>query len=161
MKKRRCPRTYEVLISEKIPIYKCIYEVLISPPTLRRAAIYEVLIFSTTRSGGFMHEVLISLLAGRRELIHEVCISLRRAESPKRDQNLVNRVTLGEAGGRHQMWFTFIKKQQDIENQIGRFLRKTLLFAGKEAGKTGLLPIREVEIHKKQWKAIMLYSVYR
>ena len=37
-----------------------------------------------------MHEVLISLLAWRRELIHEVCISLRRAESPKRDQNLVN-----------------------------------------------------------------------
>ena len=47
-----------------------------------------------TSSGGFMHEVLISLLAGRRELIHEVCISLRRAESPKRDQNLVNWVTL-------------------------------------------------------------------
>ena len=45
-----------------------------------------------------MHEVLISLLAGRRELIHEVCISLRRAESPKRDQNLVNGVTLGETG---------------------------------------------------------------
>ena len=39
-----------------------------------------------------MHEVLISLLAWRRELIHEVCISLRRAESPKRDQNLVNRL---------------------------------------------------------------------
>ena len=39
-----------------------------------------------------MHEVLISLLAWRRELIHEVCISLRRAESPKRDQNLVNGV---------------------------------------------------------------------
>ena len=50
-----------------------------------------------------MHEVLISLLAGRRELIHEVCISLQRAESPKRDQNLVNRVTLSEAGGGHQM----------------------------------------------------------
>ena len=119
------------------------------------------LIFSTTRSGGFMHEVLISLLAGRRELIHEVCISLRRAESPKRDQNLVNGVTLGEAGGGHQMWFTFIKKQQDIGNQIGRFLRKTLIFAGKEAGKTGLLPIREGEIHKKKWKAIILYRVYR
>ena len=43
-----------------------------------------------TSSGGFMHEVLISLLAWRRELIHEVCISHRRAESPKRDQNLVN-----------------------------------------------------------------------
>ena len=56
-----------------------------------------------TSSGGFMHEVLISLLAWRRELIHEVCISLRRAESPKRDQNLVNGVTLGEAGGGHQM----------------------------------------------------------
>ena len=56
-----------------------------------------------TSSGGFMHEVLISLLAGRRELIHEVCISLRRAESPKRDQNLVNGVTLGEARGGHQM----------------------------------------------------------
>ena len=41
-----------------------------------------------TSSGGFMHEV---------------CISLRRAESPKRDQNLVNGVTLGEAGGGHQM----------------------------------------------------------
>ena len=40
--------------------------------------------------------------------------------------------------------------QQDIGNQIGRFLRKTLLFAGKEAVKTGLLPIREGEIHKKQ-----------
>ena len=50
-----------------------------------------------------MHEVLIYLLAWRRELIHEVCISLRRAESPKRDQNLVNGVTLGEAGGGHQM----------------------------------------------------------
>ena len=50
-----------------------------------------------------MHEVLISLIAWRRELIHEVCISLRRAESPKRDQNLVNRVTLGDAGDRHQM----------------------------------------------------------
>ena len=50
-----------------------------------------------------MHEVLISLLARHRELIHEVCISLRRAESPKRDQNLVNRVTLGDAGDRHQM----------------------------------------------------------
>ena len=70
-------------------------------------------------------------------------------------------VTLGEDGGGHQMWFTFIKKQQDIGNQIGRFLRKTLLFAGKEAGKTGLLPIREVEIHKKWWKVIMLYRVYR
>ena len=69
-----------------------------------------------------MHEVLISLLAWRRELIHEVCISLRRAESPKRDQNLVNGVTL----------------------------RKTLIFVGKEAGKTGLLRIRGVEIHKKQ-----------
>ena len=34
--------------------------------------------------------------------------------------------------------------------QIGRFLRKTLIFAGKEAGKTGLLRIRGVEIHKKQ-----------
>ena len=114
-----------------------------------------------TSSGGFMHEVLISLLAWRRELIHEVCISLRRAESPKRDQNLVNGVTLGEAGGGHQMWFTFIKKQQDIGNQIGRFLRKTLIFAGKEAGKTGLLRIRGVEIHKKQWKVIMLYRAYR
>ena len=50
-----------------------------------------------------MHEVLISLLAWRRELIHEVCISHRRAEPSKRDQNLVNGVTLGEAGGRHQM----------------------------------------------------------
>ena len=60
--------------------------------------IYEVLIFSTTRSGGFMHEVLISLLARHRELIYEVCIFLRRAESPKRDQNLVNGVTLGETG---------------------------------------------------------------
>ena len=50
-----------------------------------------------------MHEVLISLLARHRELIYEVCISLRRAESPKRDQNLVNGVTLGEAGGGHQM----------------------------------------------------------
>ena len=45
-----------------------------------------------------MHEVLISLLARHRELIYEVCIFLRRAESPKRDQNLVNGVTLGEAG---------------------------------------------------------------
>ena len=63
-----------------------------------------------------MHEVLISLLAWRRELIHEVCISPRCAEPPKRDQNLVNGVTLGEAGGGHQMWFTFIKKQQDIES---------------------------------------------
>ena len=123
--------------------------------------IYEVLIFSTTRSGGFMHEVLISLIAWRRELIHEVCISPRCAEPPKRDQNLVNGVTLGEAGGGHQMWFTFIKKQQDIESQIGRFLRKTLIFAGKEAGKTGLLPIREGEIHKKKWKAIILYRAYR
>ena len=70
-------------------------------------------------------------------------------------------VTLGEDGAGHQMWFTFIKKQQDIGNQIGRFLRKTLIFAGKEAGKTGLLPIREVEIHKKWWKVIMLYRVYR
>ena len=67
----------------------------------------------------------------------------------------------GETGDGHQMWSTFIKKQQDIGNQIGRFLRKTLLFAGKEAGKMGLLPIREGEIHKKQWKAIMLYRVYR
>ena len=41
-----------------------------------------------------MHEVLISLLAGCRDLIHEVCISHRRAESPKRDQNLVNGGTL-------------------------------------------------------------------
>ena len=41
-----------------------------------------------------MHEVLISLIAWRRELIHEVCISHRRAESPKRDQNLVNGGTL-------------------------------------------------------------------
>ena len=40
--------------------------------------------------------------------------------------------------------------QQDIGNQIGRFLRKTLIFAGKEAGKTGLLRIRGVEIYKKQ-----------
>ena len=45
-----------------------------------------------------MHEVLISPLARHRELIYEVCISLQRAESPKRDQNLVNGVTLGEAG---------------------------------------------------------------
>ena len=108
-----------------------------------------------------MHEVLISLLAWRRELIHEVCISPRCAEPPKRDQNLVNGVTLGEAGGGHQMWFTFIKKQQDIGNQIGRFLRKTLIFAGKEAEKTGVFRIREVEIHKKRWKVIILYRVYR
>ena len=70
----------------------------------------------------------------------------------------------GDAGrgrGRHQMWFTFIKKQQDIGNPIGRSLRKTLIFAGKGAGKTGLLPIREVEIHKNKWKAIILYRVYR
>lgn len=67
----------------------------------------------------------------------------------------------GETGDGHQMWFVFIKKQQDIGNQIGRFLRKTLIFAGKEARKTGLLPIREGEIHKKKWKAIMLYRVYR
>ena len=80
---------------------------------------------------------------------------------PKRDQNLVNGVTLGEAGGGHQMWFTFIKKQQDIGNQIGRFLRKTLIFAGKEAEKTGVFRIREVEIHKKRWKVIILYRVYR
>ena len=46
-----------------------------------------------------MHEVLISLLAWRRELIHEVCISLRRAESPKRDQNLVHCAAL-ETGER-------------------------------------------------------------
>lgn len=59
-------------------------------------------------------------------------------------------VTLGEDGDGHQMLSTFIKKQQDIGNQIGRFLRKTLIFAGKEAGKTGLLRIRGVEIHKKQ-----------
>ena len=71
---------------------------------------------------------------------------------------------LGDAGrdrGRHQMWFTFIKKQQDIGNPIGRSLRKTLIFAGKGAGKMGLLPIREGEIHKKQWKVIILYRVYR
>lgn len=67
----------------------------------------------------------------------------------------------GEAGDRHQMWFTFIKKQQDVGNQFGRFLRKTLIFDGKEAGKTGLLRIRGVEIYKKQWKVIMLYRVYR
>ena len=45
---------------------------------------------------------------------------------------------------------TFIKKQQDVGNQFGRFLRKTLIFDGKEAGKTGLLRIRGVEIYKKQ-----------
>ena len=67
----------------------------------------------------------------------------------------------GEAGDGHQMWFTFIKKQQDVGNQFGRFLRKTLIFDGKEAGKTGLLRIRGVEIYKKQWKVIMLYRVYR
>ena len=83
MKKRRCPRTYEVLISEKIPIYKCIYEVLISPPTRRRAAI---------------HEVLIVPLAERRNLIHEVCISVRRCGTENRDQNLVNAERLGMAG---------------------------------------------------------------
>ena len=67
----------------------------------------------------------------------------------------------GEAGDGHQMWFTFKKKQQNVGNQFGRFLRKTLIFDGKEAGKTGLLRIRGVEIYKKQWKVIMLYRVYR
>ena len=142
-----------------------IYEVLISGKTIYILYIYNVYTRFWSRSVSFrpdpIHEVLISLIAWRRELIHEVCISPRCAEPPKRDQNLVNGVTLGEAGGGHQMWFTFIKKQQDIESQIGRFLRKTLIFVGKEAGKTGLLPIREGEIHKKQWKAIMLYRVYR
>ena len=49
-----------------------------------------------------MHEVLISLLARHRELIHEVCISLRRAESPKRDQNLVNRCYAKTTKDRHK-----------------------------------------------------------
>ncbi len=157
-----------------------IYEVLISGKTIYIYYIYNVytrfwsrlrhsdgLLFARSWSHSVrfrpapMHEVLISLLAWRRELIHEVCISPRCAEPPKRDQNLVNGVTLGEAGGGHQMWFTFIKKQQDIGNQIGRFLRKTLIFAGKEAEKTGVFRIREVEIHKKRWKVIILYRVYR
>ena len=157
-----------------------IYEVLISGKTIYIYYIYNVytrfwsrlrhsdgLLFARSWSHSVrfrpapMHEVFISLLAWRRELIHEVCISPRCAEPPKRDQNLVNGVTLGEAGGGHQMWFTFIKKQQDIGNQIGRFLRKTLIFAGKEAEKTGVFRIREVEIHKKRWKVIILYRVYR
>ena len=155
--------TYEVLISQFLP-----GRLDLRGFDLRKDNIYTIYNVYTrfwSRSVSFrpdpIHEVLISLIAWRRELIHEVCISPRCAEPPKRDQNLVNGVTLGEAGGGHQMWFTFIKKQQDIGNQIGRFLQKTLLFAGKEAGKMGLLPIREGEIHKKQWKAIMLYRVYR
>lgn len=97
-----------------------IYEVLISGKTIYIYYIYNVYTRFWSRSVSFrpdpIHEVLISLLAWRRELIHEVCISHRRAEPQKRDQNLVYGMTLGEAGGGHQMWFTFIKKQQDIES---------------------------------------------
>ena len=155
--------TYEVLISQFLP-----GRLDLRGFDLRKDNLYTIYIvyarfwsLSVNFRPALMHEVLISLLAGCRDLIHEVCISPRCAEPPKRDQNLVNGVTLGEAGGGHQMWFTFIKKQQDIGNQIGRFLRKTLIFAGKEAEKTGVFRIREVEIHKKRWKVIILYRVYR
>ena len=86
-----------------------------------------------------MHEVLISLLARHRELIYEVCISLRRAESPKRDQNLVNGVTLGEAGQTPNV-IHFYKKVTRYWESNWALSTKNVDFCRKRGRKNGAAP---------------------
>ena len=82
-----------------------------------------------------MHEVLISLLARHRELIYEVCISLRRAESPKRDQNLVNGVTQGEAGADTKCDSLSKKSNKILGIRLGGFYEKRCFLPEKRQEK--------------------------